>query len=198
MHSRPSVVLAKVVFIQPTTTSRSAAYRLLPSLDQLVDCDLGLHASGSAHFLSGMCTKYSILRRCRFAVVVVERAGGILNRKPHSTVCRPTSGGPGSNTGTARVVAVGSHSGASANKGHWTAAHRVRGVNDQANATPEWLRFNDGIVSSEKVKNNNSDHSKRWRKEATVVAYATVPGTTTTSRTTTTTTKKERTPSTKR
>ena len=84
----------------------------------------------------------------------------------------------GSGTGTAKVVAVGSHCGPSASSGHWTAAHRVRGQhqNQNQNAPSEWIRFDDRRVLSETVRSKSSLANDDWRKTATVVAYATVPG----------------------
>lgn len=75
-----------------------------------------------------------------------------------------------------KVVALGSHSGTSMNSGHWTAAHRVRQYNENPNAKPKWLRFNDRKVSPETFRNTKSSAYEQWKREATVVAYATVPG----------------------
>lgn len=89
--------------------------------------------------------------------------------------CRMLRRGSGGNTGTMRVAALGSHRGQSANTGHWTAAHRLRSPNDQRNTKPKWRRYNDKNVSLETfAKNPNSDASREWRRQATVVAYTTL------------------------
>eukprot|EP00752_Nemacystus_decipiens_P010740 g9562.t1 len=76
----------------------------------------------------------------------------------------------GNTTGHAKVVAVGSHRGPSANSGHWTVAHRIRTPKENPNATPKWTRFDDARVSQETIR-RGTDNSGKWRREATVVAY---------------------------
>eukprot|EP00752_Nemacystus_decipiens_P018715 g16779.t1 len=76
----------------------------------------------------------------------------------------------GNTTGHAKVVAVGSHRGPSANSGHWTVAHRIRTPKENPNAIPKWTRFDDARVSQETIR-RGTDNSGKWRREATVVAY---------------------------
>lgn len=84
--------------------------------------------------------------------------------------------GSGSATGTMKIVALGSHTCFSADSGHCTAFHRVRGKNEDAKAKPVWMKFDDAVVREETVGHTNSEACKEWRKAATLFAYATVPG----------------------
>lgn len=77
----------------------------------------------------------------------------------------------GDASGIAKIAAIGSHAGASVYSGHWTAAHRTRGENDNPNARG-WRIFNDEIVRQAPTKMKGGA-AKVWRNTATVFAYTT-------------------------
>eukprot|EP00752_Nemacystus_decipiens_P012863 g11388.t2 len=82
----------------------------------------------------------------------------------------------GRETGTMKAAAVGlykSHGGASANRGHWTAEHRL--YQQASPSRPTQLRYNDGKVSVKSGGHSMSPTCREWRRSASVFAYATMP-----------------------